>query len=213
MRFLFLFFFHFIYYFYEQEVLILDGNDLGMEGAVNIAEKIPQNSGLIQLELKDNAILDSGAACIAYALRRHPTLRTLDLTCNSITSGSIEQIAKYLIGDPDKEVAVSKEQQKKKIEKMLECLHFSDELYFRRFFARYLFFLKFLLCTTFTKKINQDGDEVEGHHLQTLILNSNLIGNEGAYFIADSLAVSKNLQSLQLRGCGIQTEGVRTFLL
>lgn len=77
-----------------------------MEGAVNMAEKISQNSGLIQLELKDNAILDSGAACIAYSLRLHPTLSTLDLTCNSITSGSIEQIAKYLIGDPDKEVVV-----------------------------------------------------------------------------------------------------------
>uniref|UniRef100_A0A7S4IHS6 Uncharacterized protein n=1 Tax=Vannella robusta TaxID=1487602 RepID=A0A7S4IHS6_9EUKA len=126
-----------------------------MEGAVSLAEHLPVNSGLLQLEVKDNAILDSGAACLAYALRKHSTLRTLDLTCNSITADSIEQIGKYLIGDPDESEA-------------------NDSAY----------------------------------NLQTLVLNSNVIGNEGAYFLADSLAVSKNLQSLQLRGCGIQTEGI-----
>ena len=46
------------------------------------------------------------------------------------------------------------------------------------------------------------------HNLETLILNTNLIGDEGAVAIANALASNQTLTSLQLRSCGIAGDGV-----
>ena len=57
----------------------------------------------------------------------------------------------------------------------------------------------------------QEEDEVEHNALETLILNSNSVEDEGGYFIADSLALNTTLISLQLRNCSICTSGVRFY--
>ena len=79
----------------------MDGNDICEEGGISFANMLKDNTGLYQLDLKDNGLGDTAACSIAYSLRNHPSLKILDLTCNGLTSVSMEVIAKYLIADPE----------------------------------------------------------------------------------------------------------------
>ena len=86
-----------------------------------LAQNLQSNKSLVRLEIKDNAIGDYGAACIALSLANHPTLRALDITCNGITAIGIDQVAKHLIGDAASEVE-AKVSSKQMVEKETNLL-------------------------------------------------------------------------------------------
>ena len=67
------------------QILYLDGNRIGDEGATCLAEALQSNlCNLKELKLQKNNISDKGAKILAQALRENNSLETIDLKYNNI---------------------------------------------------------------------------------------------------------------------------------
>ena len=67
------------------QILYLDGNRIGDEGATCLAEALQSNlCNLKKLKLQKNNISDKGAKILAEALRENTSLETIDLKYNNI---------------------------------------------------------------------------------------------------------------------------------
>lgn len=67
------------------EVLKLESNGVGDEGARELGVVLAENATLRELEVRRNSITDEGGRLLARALETNVTLRRLDLFDNSIT--------------------------------------------------------------------------------------------------------------------------------
>ncbi len=61
----------------SMETLCLNGNNVGNEGAILLAEMLKTNTTLKTLELNSNSIEYEGAAALAEALAQNSTLKNL----------------------------------------------------------------------------------------------------------------------------------------
>jgi hypothetical protein len=77
-------------------ILMLDGNDIGDEGAKAIAEVLKVNAVVTTLDLADNSIEDEGAIAIAESLKVNAVLTTLQLSGNNIGVDGAFAIAEAL---------------------------------------------------------------------------------------------------------------------
>jgi hypothetical protein len=81
---------------YTTIVLDLEGQELGDDGAMEIAEGLKTNKTLQVLKLTDNGISDVGAVAIANALKQNSTLTHLSLQDNDVTNEGAVAISEAL---------------------------------------------------------------------------------------------------------------------
>ena len=77
----------------QLEVLDLQYINIGKHEASKLADALHHNEVLEQLWLRENVLCDEGAAVIINSLQNLKTLKVLDLSYNSITSGPSDGIA------------------------------------------------------------------------------------------------------------------------
>jgi len=80
------------------ESLSMVGNNIGIKGAVLIAESMPHTPLLSELNLAMNQIEDAGMTAIAYALSKDTSLSHLDVSENGLTDACTKSISMYLAG-------------------------------------------------------------------------------------------------------------------
>lgn len=61
------------------EILHLDGNFIGSEGAQKLADGIRKNKTLKELHLKSNSLSENGKSALSNAKSNHPTLKDLTM--------------------------------------------------------------------------------------------------------------------------------------
>ena len=76
--------------------LLLDGNVIGVDGAVALANGIKDNETLTNLHLSDCMIMEDGAKKLAASLENKRNLQALDLTNNKIMSDGCVAICKSI---------------------------------------------------------------------------------------------------------------------
>ena len=76
--------------------LNLDNNEIGVEGAKELAEALETNTSLTTVILSNNGIGDRGAIALATALRANHTLKSLDLSNNGIGDRGANMLADAL---------------------------------------------------------------------------------------------------------------------
>jgi Leucine Rich repeat len=91
--------------------LILSGNNIGLEGARELANGLNNNRSLRHLDLSGNCLKDSGACYILNATTDNVSLVYLDLSFNEITDDCVAAIAALLRSN-----------------RTLRCLRLSDNL-------------------------------------------------------------------------------------
>ncbi|KAF9933676.1 hypothetical protein BGZ67_004171 [Mortierella alpina] len=77
-------------------IAVVLGSAQGKEKITDLAETLKTNSTLTTLDLRSNAIGDSGAKALGEALKTNSTLTTLDLTNNSIGDDGAKALGKAL---------------------------------------------------------------------------------------------------------------------
>jgi len=80
----------------ESEIMMMGGNNIGDEGAREVATALNKNTKLIRLHINYNNIGDKGAQAIATALEQNTTLTILDISRNNIGVDGAQAIATAL---------------------------------------------------------------------------------------------------------------------
>jgi Ran GTPase-activating protein (RanGAP) involved in mRNA processing and transport len=76
--------------------LYCDSNDIGEEGAEEIAVCMEMMDSLKKICMENNAIKDRGVIALAHALEENDTLLSLYLENNSITAAGAKEVGKIL---------------------------------------------------------------------------------------------------------------------
>jgi Ran GTPase-activating protein (RanGAP) involved in mRNA processing and transport len=79
------------------ESIDLCENDIGVDGARNIAEALELNSSLQNIYLDFNNIGDEGAEMIAEALKENSSLQSVGLAGNNIQDNLQQKMNQYLL--------------------------------------------------------------------------------------------------------------------
>eukprot|EP00039_Didymoeca_costata_P009271 m.122266 g.122266 ORF g.122266 m.122266 type:complete len:256 (+) comp14422_c0_seq5:559-1326(+) len=74
----------------------LQSNNIGVDGALAIAEALQKNNTLTTIHLDRNDIGDSGAGSVAVALQKNDTLKTISLDGNGIGAEGARAISEVL---------------------------------------------------------------------------------------------------------------------
>jgi hypothetical protein len=180
--------------------LDLSVNNIGDDGAKQIADALKDNRSLKHLCLLDNKIGDDGAKAIADALKDNHSLKTLDLNGNEIDDDGAKSIADAL-----------------KVNHSLETLDLNGNkigVEGAKQIADALkdnHSLKTLLL--YGNKIGDDGAKAianalkVNHSLERLHLINNKIGDDGAKAIADALRANGSLKGLYLDWNNFSADG------
>lgn len=158
--------------------LSLSGCAIYPAGAKSIANATEGNSGLIELDLSNNPLGDAGIICLAEKLALHPVLKDLDVESCMICAAGAWALGKMLI-----------------VTRSLIYLNLKDN------------------------QINAlglsglDGQQglalglIQNRSLESLDLEQNDLGDEGAAIMRDVIVANYFLNSLILRGCRITRIG------
>ncbi|RAP29769.1 hypothetical protein DID76_03895 [Candidatus Marinamargulisbacteria bacterium SCGC AG-414-C22] len=76
--------------------LVLNGNNIGDEGAHVLGEALSENKGIKHLVLSNNNISDSGLKAILTHLTQHPTLESIYIANNKLTEAVYKDILTFI---------------------------------------------------------------------------------------------------------------------
>lgn len=80
--------------------LVLNGNNINDEGAINLANSLKENKSVIHLILSENKITDKGLKVLLKNIENHPKLESLFLNNNQLTEKSLIDLEKFIYNSP-----------------------------------------------------------------------------------------------------------------
>jgi len=187
--------------------LKLDGNDIDEEGATLLSE-ILNTTNARMLDLKWNLIGLLGVQSLGTALSTNTTLTSVNLEGNEITEEGAVAMAESLSSNTTLRIFEIKDNS------------IGDEGVSA--LSKGLGKTGLIHLDVTSNNITSAGAEQLAQHflsvadgpstLETIIINNNPIGDQGATSIAKALVGNNSLKSLQLRNCSIDEDGILALI-
>jgi Ran GTPase-activating protein (RanGAP) involved in mRNA processing and transport len=187
--------------------LNLQNNKLSYEGVQVLCEGLNENCTLRSLNLNTNQIKDEAFSLLFNTLLKKDCLSCLNISNNFLSTDGVRSLSNYLVQSPrltDLDISFHTFS--------LEMIQIFCQAFGRSLSLKYLN-LSLIFIFTEEQAIKVLLNSIYNNNsLQTLILNSNSLGDNGINILSEVLLSKPNLTNIHLLGNKITDKGIENFL-